>query len=121
MYGNYFLHEKQAPEFFQCDEGYYSFSIKENRAIVKMEPEVGVGFLNQAKTGSLKIVKTADDDKIDGHAFKVTGTDFMGNAYSRNFRPMRTAKSMWISLQANTPCSSWHLGIRKTTSCRMTK
>lgn len=84
-YGNYFLHEKEAPAFFERDDKYYPFSITENGAIVKVETEAGVGFLNQAQTGGLKIVKTADDDKIEGRAFKVTGTDFMGNAYEQEF------------------------------------
>lgn len=85
-YGDYFLHEKEAPEFFQRDEGYYPFSIVENSAVVRVETEAGVGFLNHAQTGSLKVVKTADDDQIEGRTFKVTGTDFMGNAYEQEFQ-----------------------------------
>ena len=86
QYGDYFLHEKEAPEFFQRDEGYYPFSITENGAIVRVETEAGVGFLNHAQTGSLKVVKTADDDQIEGRTFKITGTDFMGNAYEKEFQ-----------------------------------
>ena len=86
VYGNYFLHEKQAPKFFQKDDGYYPFSITENEAIVRIETEAGVGFLNKAQTGSLKVVKTADDDKIEGRTFKISGTDFMGNAYEQEFQ-----------------------------------
>ena len=86
QYGDYFLHEKEAPEFFQRDEGYYPFSITENGAIVRVETEAGVGFLNHAQTGSLKVVKTADDDKIEGRTFKITGADFMGNAYEQEFQ-----------------------------------
>ena len=86
VYGNYFLHEKQAPEFFERDDGYYPFSITENEAIVRIETEAGVGFLNKAQTGSLKVVKTADDDKIEGRTFKITGTDFMGNPYEQEFQ-----------------------------------
>lgn len=86
VYGNYFLHEKQAPEFFQKDDGYYPFSITENEAIVRIETEAGVGFLNKAQTGSLKVVKTADDDKIEGRTFKISGADFMGNAYEQEFQ-----------------------------------
>ena len=85
VYGNYFLHEKEAPEFFEKDDGYYPFSITENEVIVRIETEAGVGFLNQAQTGSLKVVKTADDHKIEGRIFKITGTDFMGNAYEQEF------------------------------------
>ena len=86
QYGDYFLHEKEAPAFFQRDEGYYPFSITENGAIVRVETEAGVGFLNHAQTGSLKVVKTADDDQIEGRTFKITGTDFMGNAYEQEFQ-----------------------------------
>ena len=86
VYGNYFLHEKEAPEFFEKDDGYYPFSITENEAIVRIETKTGVGFLNKAQTGSLKVVKTADDDKIEGRTFKISGTDFMGNAYEQEFK-----------------------------------
>ena len=86
QYGDYFLHEKEAPEFFQRDEGYYPFSITENGAIVRVETEAGVGFLNHAQTGSLKVVKTADDNQIEGRTFRITGTDFMGNAYEQEFQ-----------------------------------
>ena len=86
VYGSYFLHEKEAPEFFQRDEGYYPFSITENEEIVRIETEAGVGFLNQAQTGSLKVVKTADDDNIEGRIFKITGADFMGSPYEQEFQ-----------------------------------
>lgn len=86
VYGNYFLHEKEAPEFFEKDDGYYPFSITENEAIVRIETKAGIGFLNKAQTGSLKVVKTADDDKVEGRTFKISGTDFMGNAYEQEFK-----------------------------------
>lgn len=86
VYGNYFLHEKESPEFFQRDENYYPFSITENGAVVRIETEAGVGFLNKAQIGSLKVVKTADDDNIEGRTFKITGTDFMGNPYEQEFQ-----------------------------------
>ena len=86
VWGSYFLHEKESPEFFQRDENYYPCSITENGAVVRIETEAGVGFLNKAQTGSLKVVKTADDDKIEGRTFKITGTDFMGNPYEQEFQ-----------------------------------
>ena len=86
VWGSYFLHEKESPEFFQRDENYYPFSITENGAVVRIETEAGVGFLNKAQTGSLKVVKTADDDNIEGRTFKITGTDFMGNPYEQEFQ-----------------------------------
>lgn len=32
------------------------------------------------------MVKTADDDKVEGRTFKISGTDFMGNAYEQEFK-----------------------------------
>lgn len=86
VYGNYFLHEKSSPKFFEKDDGYYPFSITENEAVVRIETEAGGGFLNKAQTGALKVVKTADDDKVEGRTFKITGTDFMGNAYEQELK-----------------------------------
>lgn len=86
VYGNYFLYEKEAPEFFERDDGYYPFSITENEAVVRIETDAGGGFLNKAQTGALKVVKTADDDKIEGCTFKITGTDFKGNAYEQELK-----------------------------------
>lgn len=85
-YGNYFLHEEQSPEFFVPDDGYYPFSITEDGAVVQIETEAGAGFLNQPQTGSLKIVKTADDGNVKGRAFLITGADFMGNPYEQKLQ-----------------------------------
>jgi len=86
VYGDYFLHEQKAPEFFEKDDGYYPFSITENGAIVRVETKAGAGFLNQAQTGTLKIVKTADDDKIEGRKFLVTGTAYADGGYEQEFQ-----------------------------------
>ena len=86
VYGDYFLHEQKAPEFFEKDDGYYPFSITENGDIVRVETKAGAGFLNQAQTGTLKIVKTADDDKIEGRKFLVTGTAYAGGGYEQEFQ-----------------------------------
>ena len=50
---------------------------------MRVETEAGVGFLNRAQTGSLKVIKTADDGSIEGRTFKITGADFMGNPYAQ--------------------------------------
>ena len=55
-YRNYFLHEKEAPEFFEKDDGYYPFSITDIEAIVPIETVAGELFLIIAQTGSLKVV-----------------------------------------------------------------
>ena len=84
--GNYLLHERESPEFFEKDDAHYPFSIVENGVVVRVETEAGVGFLNRAQTGSLKVIKTADDDNIEGRTFKITGADFMGNPYAQEFQ-----------------------------------
>ena len=85
-YGGYFLHESQAPEFFLPDDHYYYFEIQEDGQAVTIENKAGVGFVDKAQTGSLRVLKTADDDKIAGRSFQIAGTDFMGRAYDQEFK-----------------------------------
>ena len=40
-----------------------------------MENKAGVGFINEAMRGNLKIVKTSSDGKIKGFAFRITGAN----------------------------------------------
>ena len=53
---------------------------------MRVETKAGAGFLNQAQTGTLKIVKTADDDKIADRKFLVTGTAYAGGEYEQEFQ-----------------------------------
>ena len=53
---------------------------------MRVETKAGAGFLNQAQAGILKIVKTADDDKIEGRKFLVTGTAYAGGGYEQEFQ-----------------------------------
>ena len=75
-YGNYFVREKTAPTGFVLDEKVYMVSIEENGKTYVVENEAGKGFMNAAQTGSLKIVKTSSDGKLEGFSFRVTGTDY---------------------------------------------
>lgn len=74
-YNGYFLYEKTAPEFFNKDDGYYYFEITADGETVIVENEAGIGFVNTAKVGSLKIVKTSSDGVVEGFSFRVTGTN----------------------------------------------
>ena len=74
-YGKYLVREKTAPTGFVLDENVYSVSIEENGKTYIVENEAGVGFVNAAQKGSLKIVKTSSDGKIEGFSFRVTGAD----------------------------------------------
>lgn len=81
VYGGYFVKEQKAPEGFYLDENAYYFEITENGKTVTVENEAGKGFVNTAKVGSLKIIKTSSDGKIEGFSFRVTGP----NGYSEVF------------------------------------
>ena len=80
-YGGYFVKEQQAPEGFYLDENAYYFEITEHGKAVTVENEAGKGFVNTPQVGSLKIVKTSSDGKVEGFSFRVTGS----NGYSEVF------------------------------------
>lgn len=80
-YGGYFVKEQQAPEGFYLDENAYYFEITEHGQTVTVENEAGKGFVNTPQVGSLKIVKTSSDGKVEGFSFRVTGS----NGYSEVF------------------------------------
>ena len=81
IYGGYFVKETKAPEGFYLDENAYYFEITEHGKTVTVENEAGKGFVNAAQVGSLKIVKTSSDGKVEGFSFRVTGP----NGYSEIF------------------------------------
>lgn len=80
-YGGHFVKEQQAPEGFYLDENAYYFEITEHGQTVTVENEAGKGFVNTPQVGSLKIVKTSSDGKVEGFSFRVTGS----NGYSEVF------------------------------------
>ena len=81
-YGGYFAKEAQAPEGFYLDENAYYFAITTDGETVTMENEAGKGFVNAAQVGSLRIVKTSSDGKLEGFSFRVTGA----NGYDQVFQ-----------------------------------
>ena len=81
-YGGYFAKETTAPEGFYLDENAYYFAITEDGETVTVENEAGKGFVNAAQVGSLRIVKTSSDGKLEGFSFRVTGA----NGYDRVFQ-----------------------------------
>lgn len=81
-YGKYLVREKTAPKGFLLDENVYPVSIEEDGKVYTVENEAGVGFINAAQKGSLKIVKTSSDKKVEGFSFRVTGT----NGYDQTFK-----------------------------------
>lgn len=81
-YGGYLVKETKAPEGFYLDENAYYFEITEHGKTVVVENEAGKGFINQAQVGSLKIIKTSSDGKVEGFSFRVTGA----NGYEQVFK-----------------------------------
>ena len=81
LYGKYFVKETKAPEGFVLDGNVYPVSIEENGKTYIVENEAGKGFLNEAQKGSLKIVKTSSDGKVEGFSFRVIGN----NGYDQTF------------------------------------
>ena len=81
LYGHYLLKESKAPDGFLLDTGVYSVFIETDGMTYSVENKAGVGFINEAMKGSLKIVKTSSDGKVEGFTFRVTGV----NGYDRSF------------------------------------
>ena len=81
LYGKYLVKETKAPEGFVLDDGVYSVSITEDEKTYDVENKAGVGFINQAMKGNLKIKKTSSDGKVEGFTFRITGV----NGYDRTF------------------------------------
>ena len=73
LYGGYYVKETKAPEGFYLDGNAYYFEITEDGKIVTVENEAGKGFVNAPQVGSLKIIKTSSNGKIEGFSFRVTG------------------------------------------------
>ena len=73
LYGDYFVKEKSAPEGFILDENVYPFSIVNDKEVVIVENEAGVGFKDQPIKGDITIFKTdeATGDKLVGAGFRV--------------------------------------------------
>lgn len=81
LYGKYLVRETKAPDGFELDKGVYSVFIEKDETTYEVENKAGVGFINTAMKGNLKIVKTSSDGKVEGFTFRVTGV----NGYDRSF------------------------------------
>lgn len=73
LYGKYLVREIKAPDGFVLDKGVYSVFIENDETTYNVENKAGVGFINQAMKGNLKIKKTSSDGKVEGFTFRVTG------------------------------------------------
>ncbi|HHZ05874.1 MAG TPA: Cys-Gln thioester bond-forming surface protein [Clostridiales bacterium] len=76
LYGKYLVKEAKAPDGFILDTGVYGVTIDTDGKTYSVENKAGVGFINDAQKGSLKIVKTSSDGKVEGFSFRVTGKNY---------------------------------------------
>ena len=81
LYGKCLVRETKAPEGFVLDKGVYSVFIEKDETTYKVENKAGVGFINEAMKGNLKIKKTSSDGKVEDFTFRVTGV----NGYDSTF------------------------------------
>lgn len=81
LYGKYLVRETKAPKGFVLDKSVYSVFIEKDETTYKVENKAGVGFINEAMKGNLKIKKTSSDGKVEGFTFRVTGV----NGYDSTF------------------------------------
>ena len=80
-YGGVFVKESKAPDSFLLDENAYYVEITEQDKTYEVENEAGIGFVNMAQTGALRIEKTSSDGKLEGFSFRITGA----NGYDETF------------------------------------
>lgn len=82
LYGQYLVREVQAPDGFLLDEEVYSVFIEEDGKTYSIKNKAGIGFINEPMRGSLKIIKTSSDGKVEGFSFRVSGE----NGYDMTFQ-----------------------------------
>ena len=82
LYGHYLVKETKAPDGFLPDMGVYPVFVDTDGATYAIENKAGVGFVNATMKGSLKIIKTSSDGKVEGFSFRVTEA----NGYDEIFK-----------------------------------
>lgn len=85
VYGEYYLKETKAPEYFVRDVNFYYFEIVNDGETVEVSNDkLGKGtFINSPQKGEIKIVKTSYDNKVEGFKFEVSGTTYTGQTFSK--------------------------------------
>lgn len=85
VYGEYYVQETKAPEYFVRDVNFYYFQIVNDGETVEVSnDELGKGtFINSPAKGEIKIVKTSYDNKVEGIHFEVTGKTYTGQSFCK--------------------------------------
>ena len=87
VYGEYYVQETKAPEYFVRDVNFYYFQIVNDGETVEVSnDELGKGtFINSPQKGEIKIVKTSYDNKVEGFKFEVSGTTYTGQTFKKTY------------------------------------
>ena len=87
VYGDYYVQETKAPEYFVRDVNFYYFEIVNDGETVEVSnDELGKGtFINSPQKGEIKIVKTSYDNKVEGIHFEVTGKTYTGQTFRKTY------------------------------------
>ena len=87
VYGEYYLKETKAPEYFVRDVNFYYFQIVNDGETVEVSnDELGKGtFINSPQKGEIKIVKTSYNNKVEGFKFEVSGTTYTGQTFKKTY------------------------------------
>lgn len=87
VYGEYYVQETKAPEYFVRDVNFYYFQIVNDGETVEVSnDELGKGtFINSPAKGEIKIVKTSYDNKVEGIHFEVSGTTYTGQTFKKTY------------------------------------
>lgn len=87
VYGEYYVQETKAPEYFVRDVNFYYFQIVNDGETVEVSnDELGKGtFINSPAKGEIKIVKTSYDNKVEGIHFEVTGKTYTGQTFRKTY------------------------------------
>lgn len=87
VYGEYYVQETKAPEYFVRDVNFYYFQIVNDGETVEVSnDELGKGtFINSPQKGEIKIVKTSYDNKVEGFSFEVTGKTYTGQTFKKTY------------------------------------
>lgn len=87
VYGEYYVQETKAPEYFVRDVNFYYFEIVNDGETVEVSnDELGKGtFINSPAKGEIKIVKNSYDNKVEGIHFEVTGKTYTGQTFKKTY------------------------------------
>ena len=87
VYGEYYVQETKAPEYFVRDVNFYYFQIVNDGETVEVSnDELGKGtFINSPQKGEIKIVKTSYNNKVEGFKFEVSGTTYTGQTFKKTY------------------------------------